>query len=300
MLRLAAVAPLSSKEVSAARTGAEEALRAALRKITGGTLDRAGRVANLSEAFVASIGSEERSAIEKDIGQRGGGELRVDKDPTLAPRFHSARSSCALAVNAFGPWRLHGEMLEISGFGGFTSLRFERKCPIKGVPPEREPPNLDVIADGNQVVAVESKLIEYFTSKKHAQFDDVYDTPVAELADPTWTAAYERLIDSPDEFQCFGAAQIVKHYLSLKSVFAKRPVTLIYLYWEPLDHDQHRLFAQHEAEIASFAEGLADPEVTFASMTYAELWDEWSKQAQPYWLTDHVNALADRYVVSTQ
>jgi restriction endonuclease-like protein len=298
-LRLAAVAPLSSREASAARAGAEEALRARLREITGGALDRAGRGANLSEAFVPSIGTEERDAIERDIRQGGGGELRVPKDPTLAPRFHSARSSCALAVNAFGPWRLHPETLSISDFGGFTSLRFERKCPIKGVPPKREPPNLDVIAEGDRIVAVESKLIEYLTSKREAQFDDVYEARVGELADTTWTAAYERLKSSPEEFQCLGAAQIVKHYLGLKSVFPARQVTLLYVYWEPLDRDQHRLFVLHEAEIASFAEGLADPDITFASMTYAELWDEWSEQAQPDWLTSHVKALRARYLVST-
>jgi hypothetical protein len=298
--RLAPAFPLTSKEASALRTAAEEALRCRLREITGTSLDRAGRTADVADAFVASIRPDERTAIEGDLREGGGGELREEKDATLAPRFHSARSSCALAVNAFGPWRLHPQTLTIAGIDGFVSLRFEGKCPIRGVPTNREPPNLDAIAEGASVVAIESKLIEYLTSKKAAHFDDVYREPVSELADSSWTTAYERLKEAPDEFQCFDAAQIVKHYLGLKSVFAEREVTLLYLYWEPPDHEAHRLFAQHREEVASFAQDLADPAVTFASLTYAELWDAWSKQDQPDWLQDHVGLLTRRYLAPSE
>lgn len=294
--RLAPSVPLTSKEASALQTAADEALRRRTREITGGMLDRAGRTADIADAFVASIGSAERKAIEDDLRQGGGGELREERDSTLAPRFHSARSSCALAVNAFGPWRLHPETLTIAGIDGFISLQFERKCPISGVPTNREPPNLDAIAEGASVVAIESKLIEYLTSKTTAHFADVYEGAVSELADPSWTNAYERLKKEPDEFQCFDAAQIVKHYLGLKSNFANREATLLYVYWEPPDHETHRLFAQHREEVTSFAEDLADPTLTFTSFTYAELWNAWSKQDQPEWLQDHVGLLRRRYL----
>ena len=111
-------------------------------------------------------------------------------------------------------------------------------------------------------------------------------------------AAYERLKASPNEFRCFDAAQIVKHYLGLKSVFPKRPITLLYLYWEPVDQNQHRLFAQHRAEIASFSEHLADADVGFASLTYTELWRAWAEQTHPNWLPRHVELLTKRYLVS--
>ena len=199
-------------------------------------------------------------------------------------------------MNAFGPWRLHAETLAIAGVDGFSSLRFEGKCPIRGVPAKREPPNLDVVAEIS-VVAIESKLIEYLTAKKVAQFDDVYEEPVSELADSSWAAVYGRLKEAPNEFQCFDAAQVVKHYLGLKSVFSARDVTLVYVYWEPPDHKAHRLFEQHRDEVASFAQDLADPSVTFASLTYPELWDAWSKQDRPGWLQEHVDLLRRRYLV---
>lgn len=203
-----------------------------------------------------------------------------------------------LAANAFGPWRLSPERLSIHGIEGFKSLRFERKCPIEGVPRNRTPPNLDAIAEGDRIVAVESKLLEYLTSKRAASFDEVYGDPVAKLADPSWVEAYRRLRGAPDEFQCFGASQIVKHYLGLKSAFPGRKVTLLYLYWEPSDRDSHRLFASHRAEIDSFAQHLADRDVTFDWLTYADLCDEWSGRDGPEWLPAHVEELRQRYFVS--
>jgi hypothetical protein len=86
---------------------------------------------------------------------------------------------------------------------------------------------------------------------------------------------------------------------SLKSVFPERPSTLLYVYWEPSDEQRYRLFAQHRAEADSFAEGLADPHVRFASLAYSDLWDAWSQQDRPSWLPDHVELLHRRYVVPT-
>jgi restriction endonuclease-like protein len=295
--RLTSVLPVSRKECSALVGAIERALRDRLKEISGSPLDRAGRVADLADALVGSIGSDERAAIEADLTQGSGGELRNERDETLAPRFHSARSSCALAVNTFGPWRLHADSLEIAGSTGFTDLRFERKCPITGVPASREPPNLDALMEGERIVAVESKLIEYITPKKHAQFSNVYERSVSKVAHPSWAKAYERLSESPEEFQCFDAAQIVKHYLGIKSVFPDRQATLLYVYWEPWDEERHRLFAHHRAEIASFARELADPQLRFESFAYSELWNAWTERDGPTWLQDHIESLRRRYVV---
>ena len=58
--RLAAAVPLTGKEASTLQRAAKEALRRRLREITGRTLDRAGRIADAADAFVASIGPDER------------------------------------------------------------------------------------------------------------------------------------------------------------------------------------------------------------------------------------------------
>jgi hypothetical protein len=79
-------------------------------------------------------------------------------DHALFPRFHSARSSCALAANAFAPWRLDPLTLRVQGIGEFTSLWFESKPRLAGL--RGKPPNLDVVADGPETLGIESKLIE--------------------------------------------------------------------------------------------------------------------------------------------
>jgi hypothetical protein len=119
--------------------------------------------------------------------------------------------------------------LVISGLSGFKSLRFERRCPIRGVPPERTPPNLDVLAEGETIVGIESKLIEQIRIGATAHFSAAYDDAITELADDAWRSAIERLKLSPSCFQSFDAGQIAKHYLGMKTAFGTcKPMVLIY------------------------------------------------------------------------
>jgi hypothetical protein len=85
---------------------AERALRSRFSASAVHPLDRAGRARTIDEAFLSTVGKPERDAAILDVEQGDGGELAQPSDPSLHPRFHSARSSCALAVNLFGPWRL--------------------------------------------------------------------------------------------------------------------------------------------------------------------------------------------------
>src|SRR5439155_2138818 len=134
------------------------------------------------------------------------------------PSFHSAYSSCALAVSVFGPWRLDPSTLLLFGTRSFTSLRFEGRLPISGV--TGRPPNLDLVAETPaEVVAIESKLTEYISSGKTAEFRPPYTAAVKRLADPSWEKQFKRLRAHPDEFRSFDAAQIIKHYLGLKSQY---------------------------------------------------------------------------------
>jgi hypothetical protein len=73
-------------------------------------------------------------------------------------------------------------------------------------------------------------------------------------------------------------------------------VTLVYLYWEPLDAGLSPFFAQHRAEIAAFSGRVAGGHPTFETMSYAELWDEWATSGDER-LTAHVAALRSRYEV---
>src|SRR5205807_2911541 len=82
---------ITTTEASEARLAATDALAARLSELSGGKLDRGARTADIADALVASIGMPEREAAEADVRQGGGGELRLETDCTLAPRFHSPR-----------------------------------------------------------------------------------------------------------------------------------------------------------------------------------------------------------------
>jgi hypothetical protein len=49
-----------------------------------------------------------------------------------------------------------------------------------------------------------------------------------------------RLIDAPDCYAWPDAAQLIKHAFGLAGRFGGRPVTLLYLYWEPANPDVNR------------------------------------------------------------
>ena len=298
--RLRGISPVGSKEARSLERAAEMALRTRFAELCGSPIDEAGRVADINAAFVPTAPSEARVTSIVDVCQGDGGELRMPTrgTRTTAPRFNSARSSCALPVNAFGPWRLDPAKLILDGMDGFTSLRFERRCPIHGVPSDRTPPNLDVLIDGTTLVGIESKLIEHITAESTASLSTTYDAPLLALADEVWRHAFERLRESPNEFQSFGAAQIVKHYLGLKSQFPDRVAVLVYLFWEPLDADDHRFFALHRAEIAEFATWVSGGDIAFRWLSYRALFDEWRSKHAPPWLKSHVAHLNARYGVA--
>jgi hypothetical protein len=101
--------------------------------------------------------------ISDDFGSGAGREL----DRKLC----AAHSSAALVVYTFGPWRKEPESLRIAGASGFRNIRFEMTFPtgLGGTPP-----HLDLFADGDSIVAIESKCTEWMDSKP-AVFSDCYD-----------------------------------------------------------------------------------------------------------------------------
>jgi len=89
-----------------------------------------------------------------ELAAGAGGEL---------DRLASLRSSAALAVNVFGPWRSDpGPIASVlGGDPGSSRLRFEAVFPT-GLP--GTPPHLDVVIDGGTTrLAVESKFLEPYS-----------------------------------------------------------------------------------------------------------------------------------------
>jgi hypothetical protein len=94
------------------------------------------------------------------------------------------------------------------------------------------------------------------------------------------------------------AAQLVKHAFGLAYTFRDRPITLLYVFWEPSNPEAYQLFAEHRAEVARFAASIGGGGPEFIAMSYPELWTFWEASAEPEWLPVHVGRLRSRYGVS--
>ena len=275
-------APDLKKEV---RQHALLGLRKALEVASPGiVLDGHGYSASFTDNLVPSVTVGD---FASDLAQGSGNEL--------SGKFRATHSSSALAVNCFGPFKRNLSGLRVCGTNSFTSLSFEKRCPtgLHGTPP-----NLDVLMERlGRVVAIESKCTEYL-SPHTARFSTSYRTGIHDArCRSTWFQEMLRLIDAPHAYSCLDAAQLVKHALGLMYCYPERRVTLLYLYWEPLNAVEHRVFEEHRREIAEFADRIAGPGLGFEATTYNDLWSSWAETAPP-WLRTHLRDLRARYAVT--
>ena len=127
--------------------------KAALLRSFSGATDRKGYTRSPQDNLLPGI---DLATVEDDLRRGDGDELRT--------KFRAVHSSAALAVNCFAPFKVNPGSLLLLGKRGAKQVEFERKLPIfSGV----GAPNIDVWIDrGRDVVAVESKLLEYLTPKK--------------------------------------------------------------------------------------------------------------------------------------
>ena len=166
--------------------------------------------------------------FEADLRQGGGNEL-VNK-------FLAAHSSSALVVNTFAPFRADLSFLWLPSGNDFSEAQFERKCP-HGVNKDLAPPNLDLIAEGPRgVAAIELKLLEYLEPPK-VEFSEAYERDIQDWRRyGPWFKEMRSLKDNSARYNLLDAAQLVKHAFGVARTFSGRRATLIYLFWEPLNH----------------------------------------------------------------
>src|SRR5665213_2153147 len=105
----------------------------------------------------------------------------------------------------------------------------------------------------------------------------------------------QRLRKSPRSYRWLDVAQLVKHAFGLAYTFPNRPVTLLYLFWEPSNPEAFPVFGEHQQEIARFSEAIAGGGPKFVSMSYSALWRDWEASNEPEWLRTHVGSLRARY-----
>jgi hypothetical protein len=178
-------------------------------------------------------------------------------------------------------------------------LRFEAKLST-GV----SVPTLDVLCDGNTVLAIEAKCVEYLRPSetadarrrsKKAPFDPKYRT-VEHLLDNKFGELYKIINNDFGAFAPVGVTQIVKHYLGVKnSIRRDVPVILVYLFWEPSDRAEYPVFSHHRHQVNEVGDLLRGSSVKFLALSYLELWQEMVAPAPMSWVADHVSQLRCRY-----
>lgn len=264
---------------------------------TGAELDGARRCAEPTENLVATIPSDRWPVIASQLGGGNGGELRATD--RHRPKFCSAFSSCALAVNTFGLVD-DTTALRLPGFGDYVGgVEFEaqRSAGVRGFKP-----NLDLVAepDGSDWLFAESKCLEYL--RPHATpFSDAFVAKAAKLL-ATETAEFYAAFAQADggargSYLLLDVAQLLKHFLAAKvAADERRVVTLAYLFWEPADAEEHEVFAVHRRESEALASILIDEHVRLVPLSYRDVWAHWEK-LQDRSLTEHVTALRSRYDV---
>lgn len=248
-------------------------------------LDEKGYVADAVQNLIEGVSL---AHFEADLLQGDGNEM--------GGKFRAAHSSSALAVNTFGRFKTELSSFSLLNLSGFTSLRFEQKCPhgLAG----RRAPNLDIVATGpDRVIAVESKCLEHLAPHV-AQFSPAYEAGIRdERRDGAWFQEMRRLSREPRYYRWLDGAQLVKHAFGIAHTFKEQSATLLYLFWEPSNPENHPVFAEHRAEVAQFAASIRGSGPEFVAMSYPELWRSWESAVSPNWVRVHVGRLKARYDV---
>jgi hypothetical protein len=146
------------------------------------------------------------------------------------------------------------------------------------------------------VVGIESKCTEFLTPKL-AKFSPSYDGLVQEIAELSWVRIYAELKNDPNAYAPLDAAQLVKHYLGLRKTYVGHNVSLIYLFWEPLNKGEFCVFRAHRSAITRFQNAISISSVSFSNLSYRELFSVWQRNGSPQWLGDHVRNVKARYNV---
>lgn len=259
-----------------------EKLAAAFERTTGRALDDRLYAETAEDNLIEGVALKD---FAEDLGGGAGQELRS--------KFRAAYSSAALAVNCFAVFRPEGRTFAIGRHERLTLDGFERRFPT-GLA-RAQPPHLDVVATGpTGLVAIESKCTEYL-SPKVAVFSPRYAEIGDERAQGPWFNEMRRLVEAQGQgYRWLDVAQLIKHALGLSHGRAGHPMTLVYLWWEPLDHHASPIFAEHRAEVAALAERVAGGSPAFLPLTYADLWQAWDARGDDA-LTQHVARLRARY-----
>jgi hypothetical protein len=226
---------------------------------------------------------------------------RAPGNEIASGKFDSPESSSALVANAFG-WFLNRarDLPPLPGVPAgrveAVTLQAEMRFPWSG----GRHPWLDVgIETQTTLIGIESTRYEPFRPAKLTGFAEVYDRPVWGQRMARYTRLRDDLVAGTIGFDTLDAVQLIKHAYGIYTRAEKRAsgAVLVYLYAEPATWasgkpvDPARI-AQHRREVAKFAKLVAEDTVVFVPLRWADLLDQWGREAK---LAAHVAALRARF-----
>ena len=255
--------------------------------------------------------------IEKDLKAGKGGELEPRK--RYPPKFLSVRSSAALCVNNFAPFKEYHMELSFMGISSFVEACFEKEQPT-GLHRPTEP-HLDFYLENEKtIIGIESKFLEYLNFYKapnhpsgHRYTEDYRENNldaylVREKLHYLPDGFFDNIIEfyskcSKDDNQRLDVAQLIKHSIGLlknrHDKGNKQKVVLIYLYWEPLDWKTiHPLFNVHRDNINEFECIIKqfEPLITFVPLSYLEFWQQCENDVSLHEsIKEHIGRVVKRY-----
>jgi hypothetical protein len=227
-------------------------------------------------AFLPGVPAE---AVLAALRRSPGNELGTGK-------FDSPESSAALVANAFG-WFL-GRPTALPPLPGVpmgrpetVEVEAEMRFPWAG----GRHPWLDVaITTPTTLVGVESKRYEPFRPGKAVSFSEAYDSRDWGKGMARFTALRLGLAAGRVAYRHLDAVQLVKQAYGLKTQSVKRArgAVLVYLYAEPAQWASGKpvspeAIARHRSEVADFARAVRGDDVTFVTLRWADLLDQWAK-----------------------
>ena len=213
----------------------------------------------------------------------------------LASKMRAAYSSSALAINSFAPWLQSLDALALAGRRGFRSLNFEVPCStgLRGTAP-----HLDVVVEQlDTVVAIESKCLEPLSGGT-GEFSSSYEGIVDERASTTWFRQIAAIRANPKAYRYLDAAQLTKHALGLARTYSGKDITLMYVYWEPVNADQLSEYQEHNRELERFKAAVAGERVQFVAQSYPALWATWELESAGTWRDAHLRRVRARYEIT--
>lgn len=216
------------------------------------------------------------------------------------PRLYPASSATMLAVNILAPWLGALDALTVAGQSGFRDLRFEIHLPaIEGSTAQW----LDaLLVSPAGLIGIEAECADYLSGHR-VGFADVLEDFWQGRARNGWRREMLALKNDLHGYARLDAARLIKQYMGLRLLIeaaagdagTQVPVTLLYLYWEPLNAARFDEFAEHRAEVDRFARAVAGSDIAFQALSCLDLWAAWSRDKAPKWLPMHLARLHQLY-----